>query len=617
MSHDDQTTAQRREAVRILRGAPADSAADDHDDEIAQALDWVTVRRGETLFRQDEAADSLYVILHGLLRVVVSTDSGERVVNELGRGDTVGEMGLLSGEARSASVVAVRDSALCRFSKPAFDRLVSEHPAVMTRVAVQMVQRLRQLSNRRQQHERPLTVALLPASDGVSGFATRLAEACARIAPTLHLNRDNIAARAGRGDADALADSADGVAWLNAQEQAYRFILYEADAGDTAWTRRCLQQCDRVVIVGHGAETPRLSGLQPLLARGDQTHVRPRTELVLLHADSDQLPRNTRDWLTLCPIEQHYHIADDRPDHLARFVRFLSGQAVGLVLGAGGMRGSTHVGVLKALSELGIVPDYVGGCSAGALIAAQVALGWDADTMYRVGERELVHKKALTDLTLPLVAFNSGKRLTRALRTMLGEVQIEDLWLPYFCVSGNMTTAQMDVHRRGTLWRYVRASTALPGVYPPVLDDSGDVLVDGSIFNSVPADVMRRFVGTGPVIAVDVGRELSGKRNFRFGDSVNGWSLLLERINPLAKKRRVPDILRILTRTSALSGVAARPAQVAQADLLLKPPIEDFGLFDLKGYEAIYEIGYRDTLEKAGAWLAAKTALHQPAVGSA
>src|SRR5690606_3919179 len=115
----------------------------------------------------------------------------------------------------------------------------------------------------------------------------------------------------------------------------------------------------------------------------------------------------------------------------------------------------------------------------------------------------------------------------------------------------------------------------------------------------VPADVMRRFVGGGTVIAVDVGRELSGKRNFRFGDSVSGWSLLAERLNPFAKRRRVPGIVRILTRTAALNGVAARTAQVAQADLLLKPPIEDFGLFDMQGYEAIHDIGYRYTLEQA------------------
>lgn len=604
-SFEAQARGQLLEAVRILLGE-ASAALDASSADIAQALEWVTVRRGEPLFAQGDAADSLYVIVHGLLRVVVSGEDGEIVVNELGRGDTVGEMGLLSGEPRSASVIAVRDSALCRFSKPAFERLVEQHPAVMTRIAVQMVQRLRRLSHAQRGVVRPLTVALLPASEGVSGFVARLAAACGALGPTRHLSRSRVGEMPVTGDLDAEADSPELVAWLNAQEQQARFIFYEADLTDTAWTRRCLQQCDRVVIVAQAGASPQLATVEALLTRGQQAHVRPRTELVLLHPNTAQMPHHTAAWLALCPIEQHYHVAEDTPAHLARLVRFLSGQAVGLVLGAGGMRGSTHIGVLRALAELAITPDYVGGCSAGALIAAQVALGWDTETMYRVGERELVQKKALTDFTLPLVAFNSGRRLTRALKTMLGDVRIEDLWLPYFCVSGNMTTAQMEVHRRGLLWRYVRASTALPGVYPPVLDESGDLLVDGSIFNNVPADVMRRFVGDGTVIAVDVGRELSGKRHFRFGDSVSGWSLLLERLTPFGRKRRVPGILRILTRTTALNGVAARTAQVAQADLLLKPPIEDFGLFDMKGYEAIYAIGYRDTLEKAGAWLKEK-----------
>jgi predicted acylesterase/phospholipase RssA len=472
----------------------------------------------------------------------------------------------------------------------------------MTRIAVQMVQRLRRLSQRDQTRSRPLTLALLPASNGVEGFGARLAAAFAQHGATLHLSRTQTGTMPLTGDLDASADAPDAVAWMNAQEQHHRVIVYEADAEDTAWTRRCLQQCDRVLVVARAAEQPHLASIQALLARSSQPHVRPRTEMALLHPDMSQMPHNTNAWLTLCPIEQHYHIADDQPAHVERLVRFLTGRALGLVLGAGGMRGSTHIGVIRALAELGITPDAVGGCSAGALIAAQVALGWTPQRMLDEGERELVAKNALRELTLPLVAFNSGKRLSRAFHTMLGDVKIEDLWMPYFCISGNMTTAQMEVHQRGPLWRYVRASTALPGIYPPVLDENGDLLVDGSIFNNVPADVMRRVVGNGTVIAVDVGRELSGKRNFRFGDSVSGWSLLLQRLNPFGRKQRVPGIIRILTRTTALNGLAARPAQVAQADLLLKPPIEDFGLFDMKGYRAIHDIGYRDTLNKAREW---------------
>lgn len=572
-------------------------------DDLGSALEWVLLRRGETLFHEGDPADSLYVIVSGLLRAVVTNEDGQEVVvNELGRGDTVGEMGAITGEARSAAVYAVRDSELCKFSKAAFERLAENYPGVMTRIAVQMMNRLRRISHAKVTYNRPVTVAVLPVTSGVSDYIARLAAACEAQGATLHLNRERLPDEIGAND--ERVDDAAFVSWLNEREMQHRFVFYEADMGDTAWTRRCLQQADRVLLVARADADPNISTLDAMLKQMESPRARIHGELVLIHPDRSRMPSGTRTWLDLCRIDQHYHVAEHDGDDLARVVRFISGTAVGLVLGAGGMRGSTHIGVLKALNELGIRADYVGGCSAGALIAAQYALGWSIDQMLQIGEQELVKKRALKDLTLPLVAFNEGKRLTQAYQNMLGDVRIEDLWLPYFCISANMTTAGLNVHRDGLLWRAVRASTALPGVYPPVLDENGDILIDGSIFNSVPADVMRTFIDGGTVIAVDVGRELSGKRNFRYGDTVNGWALLLNRLNPLAKKTRVPGILRILTRSAALNGVSARSSQVAAADLLLKPPIENFGLFDMKGYMEIYEIGYQHAMDKVMAWQA-------------
>src|SRR5205807_3469411 len=98
--------------------------------------------------------------------------------------------------------------------------------------------------------------------------------------------------------------------------------------------------------------------------------------------------------------------------------------------------------------------------------------------------------RALFDYTLPLVSFFSSRKVTHMAFSTLGDVCIEDLWRPFYCVSTNLTRAQPVIHRQGPLWRSVRASLAMPGVFSPVVD-GGDLLVDGGLMNNVPLDIMR------------------------------------------------------------------------------------------------------------------------------
>ena len=192
-----------------------------------------------------------------------------------------------------------------------------------------------------------------------------------------------------------------------------------------------------------------------------------------------------------------------------RLARHVAGRAVGVVLTGGGGHGLAHLGALRALEDLGVPVDVVGGTSRGALMAALYAK-YASTTHMLPRVKELVGvlsspRHLLTDLTLPILSVFSGKGLDRILRQTLGEDDVEDLWLPFFCCSTNLTRGSLSTHVAGRAWARVRASMTTLGLLPPVRDEpSGELLVDGGYLNAIPADVMRETMGADVVIAIDV-----------------------------------------------------------------------------------------------------------------
>lgn len=211
----------------------------------------------------------------------------------------------------------------------------------------------------------------------------------------------------------------------------------------------------------------------------------------------------------------------------------------------------------------------------------------------------------LRDFTFPAVALLRGRRIRRRSRELFGEREIEDLLIPYFAVSTNLTRAEEVVHHRGSLADALRASFALPGVLPPARR-GGDLLVDGGLLNNVPIDVMRRQRGAGAIVAVDVSPEIDLLGDPRQGAELSGWSLLWDRLRPGADKTRVPGILSLLVRATVVGSTAARNQLRSGADLYLDIPLRDWGMLEITALAAIAERGYAATVETIRAWDAAR-----------
>ena len=595
-----------------IGGQPVQAGQDGDDallDDLGAELEWVLLEQGARLFSEGEPSDCLFIVISGRLRVTVRLPDGqERVVGEVARGETVGEMGLLSGEPRSASVYAIRDTELVRLSQAGFERVVEQHPRLMMGVTRLLVTRLQRSIHATRAPNSVATIAIVPSAGGLPAaeLAARLAAALARYGPTLRVNRALVEQECGP---DALVSLESGVdrarlvGWLSDQETRYRFVLLEADATVTPWTRHAARQADRVLIVADPVAQAGLRSLQSELVAEGPTVLTARQDLVVVHRHRTERPTSTAALLASGRVSAHYHVALDSDAQVQSLARRLVGQAVGLVLGSGGARGFAHIGVARALREAGVPIDLVGGTSAGSLVGAWLVAGWDDAAMIEAARDLARRARELMDYTVPVVSLLAAGRFTDLLTQMFGDLQIEDLWTTYFCASSNLSRAQLMLHQNGPLRQAIRASCSLPGVLPPVTYQ-GQLLADGVLLESLPVDAMARLADGGPVIAVDVSAEVDLAHEFEFGERLSGLRLLWNRYRPFRRQGiRAPSIMSVMARAAELSSVRTRLAQAEKVSLYLAPPVSHFGLFEAGGYERIVELGYRAAVEALPGWL--------------
>ncbi|XP_048181369.1 patatin-like phospholipase domain-containing protein 7 isoform X3 [Corvus hawaiiensis] len=496
------------------------------------ALDWMEVEAGRAVYRQGDKSDCTYIVLNGRLRSVLRMDDGKKhLTGEYGRGDLIGVVEALTHQPRATTVHAVRDSELAKLPEGALISIKRKFPQVVTRLIHLLGEKI---LGSLQQGGHPLglhsssskwdagnpasnlsTVAIMPVSEEVplTAFTLELKHALSAVGPALLLTSDNIKQRLGSAALDSIHEYR-LTSWLGQQEDIHRIVLYQADSTLTPWTQRCIRQADCILIVGLGDQEPTVGELEKML---ENTAVRAQKQLVLLHKEDGPLPSRTVEWLNMrswCSAHLHIHCprrvfskrslpklvemyervfqkAPDRHSDFSRLARVLTGNAIALVLGGGGARGCSQVGVIRALIEAGIPVDMIGGTSIGAFMSALYAEERSYNQM-RIKARQWAMVmnsvfKTILDLTYPITSMFSGAAFNNSINNIFKDKQIEDLWIPYFTITTDITASAMRVHRDGSLWRYVRASMSLSGYMPPLCDPKdGHLLMDGGYINNLP-----------------------------------------------------------------------------------------------------------------------------------
>lgn len=569
---------------------------------LGESAQWFHLPGGGILFRQHDSADCLYVVVHGRLQVIVEHADGTReIVAQAGRGECIGEMAVLTGERRFATVRALRDCELIRISGEECRRIFARRPRAMLRLTQLLVNRLRATTAGRRPAQSVSTIAVAPAPAGNDGLHAHVArEMTAALARqgfrVLHLNRQTLERHLGAGVADAPADyplNHRVLQWLAQQEDHYEHVIFECDDTPSAWSARCLRQADVVMFTAAATADPAPGALETRLRDGAMGFAETPRELMLVHGGAT---RDTARWLADAQrFTRHHHVGRIDPSGYDRIARLVTGRAHGLVLGGGGARGFAHLGALRAFQEARIPIDIVGGTSMGAIVGAQYSMGYTLEHMIELNRRSFVHTNPISDYTIPLVSLIAGDRMSRTLKKMFGEARIEDQWMPYFCVATNLSRATIAVHQQGPLAFAVGTSIAVPGLAPPLIQN-GDFLVDGGLLENVPVGVMRR-VSQGRVFTVDVSKRVEFTTTRAPYHALSGWRVLRERFGRIARRASVPSMYQLLWRATVLNSVHRLDEVRRMSDFYVNPGLDDVEIFEFKEFDRAIEAGYRATVE--------------------
>ena len=495
------------------------------------------VLAGEWLIREGDDAEDLYVVLRGRLRAVAGADG--RTLRVLGPGAAIGELALLTGSARSASVQAVRDSTLLQLGRGRFVELMERDSGFAAAVARELAAQLQASGGLAAPPTRPALLTLRRVDAGVplAAVASSLAHALSTYGPVEILGAD-----------------AAGTSAVEQAEQENAHVLLVDETGAGVWSDLCARQADRTLLVATADSPP-------------PAEPSPDADLVVLGPSSGAALRTLLDAVQ---PRAHHRLATTEPSDpgAGRLARRLVGRALGVVLSGGGARGFAHIGALAELEADGIEIDRYGGCSMGSFIAAMAAAGWSPGDIRDRCDEELVRRSPFNDYTLPRVALIRSRKAARMFDRLFGEMTIEELAKPLFTVSADLLSSRLVIHRRGSVTEAVGASMSIPGLVPP-LSRSGRLLVDGGVLNNLPIDAMADS-GEGPIVAVDVVRRLE---------------VSAEDEPPL------PSIMETLSRATVLGSVERAERNRELALLVITPEAQDIPLRDFRALDRAVEAG--------------------------
>ncbi|MGC9271199.1 patatin-like phospholipase family protein [Acidiphilium sp.] len=555
----------------------------------------VELPAGAVLFRQGEISADVYFVIQGRLRVLAA-EPGEttpKVIGDVARGETLGELAFLSGAPRSATIIALRESMLIRMSRERFEQVLNQHPHVALTVMRTMAQRYRRPAGRPRRVVPPQILTIVPISTTIdaAGFAARLREE-----------------RAALGDPTVLLTAGDGAtlgATLATIEQERGTAILLTDGNATAWSRTCIAHADEVLLLADASAAPEIVPIERSLLGEDQPVHADRT-LVLLHPPTARSPADTARWLDARKVKRHLHLRHGHARDMRRLTRLVSGRGIGLVLSGGGARGLAHVGVLDVLDQAGIEIDVVGGTSIGAVFASWYAMDVRGNDLRAAARKAFVTSgNPIGDYNLlPLVSMVRGTRVRRlienAIETAMGhQIGIEDCWISYFCITADYAAATPSVRHRGSLAKSMLASIALPGALPPIVLDR-HLHIDGGTLNNMPVDVMETL-GVATIVAVDLLADTV--RTVPFDWVPSPTALLWHRLQRLFRRQRrlMPGIIEIMLKASLLHSIDHQRDQRNRADVTITPALQGVRLLDWKKFDIADTAGAEATRQQLAA----------------
>ena len=548
---------------------------------------WFSLKGGETLFYQGEKGDQLYLLVHGRMKAIVREEDDLLSLGEITQGEMIGEMAIISEEVRMADVVAVRDCHLLSLNKEDFKALYFKFPNLGWNLSKLILKRFA----RDQQSRKPRkvkNVAFIPSADMqdsdelISAFIQSSTDKSMLVisneeAPFDHLKVDM--STMSKTEVITLVDQA---------EKEHDLVIYRCEVGESQWNDFCRRQADEIFLIAAGGR--KLTG--HLLDRLKGRHRALAITSLVLKLEEDSVDVKVNEITGGLLFDYYFRIRPDQAGDVTRLGRHIFDQSVGLVLAGGGARAMSHLGVWKAIKEVGLPIDRIGGTSMGAFLGGLMAMDYDPKDIFEI-VKEIAYSRPSRDLNpVPYASIIRGKNLDKVLKKYYKGLNIEDCVIPFYCVSTDLTQVGPAYHRSGDMFTAIRASGSLPGIVPPV-PIAGHWHVDGGIVDNFPVDEMITW-GAQKIIGVSFDQE----------DSVETGhtdipSLQQQVVNGLFgsnEELSIPSIIEtIMLSTTAYSHTRQIGAE-DQVDLLIKPDVSDFGLLEWKAFNKVVESGYKEAM---------------------
>jgi EmrB/QacA subfamily drug resistance transporter len=558
-------------------------------EQIARLATDVSVRRGEWLFREGDPADGVYVVRVGHLEVVQDGPEAQPL-NTLTRGAVLGELALLSGSERSASIRALRDTEVLKIDKAHFDALLRSEPELalsLTRVLSAQLQASRAIPVARR--ARPVTIALCAVGPGVPGLdlADELSRAMCVLGKVavLHPGHAGETVSGVNSRADAAARFGPLIERCE-RDHDHVIMVCGSELRPSAWDEFCLSRADRVLaVVADGVPEAETTGDDGWIAR---LH---GADLVGYGLGAGELAG----WIARLAPGGTFAIGTDGEHRVdvARMARRLAGCSLGVVFGGAGARALAHLGVLDVLLDAGMPVDRVGGVSMGAFIGGMLAQGHDSASIDACCYEEWVRRNPINDYTIPRSSLIKGQKAQAMLERVFGEARIEEMSRSFYCASVDLHASRLVIDRNGPMALAVGASITLPLIAPPTLREES-LLIDGSLLDNLPLGPMSSS-GEGPVLAIDIkgGEEpAEGSRG--------------EPPAERSRRRRLPPLTDTMARIALLSSANTEVSAQRHADMTIRVPVSGVGLLEFHQIDQARAAGRRAALaalEDAPVWL--------------
>jgi len=449
------------------------------------------------LCREGDRGDRLFVIERGLAQVIVGESDNPRPVARLRRGDVIGEMSLIAGEPRSATVVASVATDTLVLTRDIFAGLLARYPVILTNLNRILASRLTRQNRRQVERFRGEVVALVTGQSSAP-FVLDAITAAKAASPRSVVAIDLTGAVPIRDVELEQPTVEETLAALDDVLSAHGTLIVVAGL-DQRNLPALLEHMDRVIAVTTEAET-----------KGSANILRPmadRVTLVLPTLERSCAPATLEGLRVIRTLD----VRDPSRD-IAWLGRHLSRTKLGLALGAGGVKGFAHVGVLQVLERYGYTVDYVAGSSIGAVVGAWLGLGMNAAEIEATMRRSFDAEYWSAVFKLSLSGLSGGLDVhTRICRETTGDRSFADLRIPLVAMAVDLNNRQPAPLQDGPLWQALLASTALAGVFPPY-QQGPQRLVDGLALVPVP---------TGAVI--DAGADVTVSVNVMSRDTLPAW----------------------------------------------------------------------------------------------